>query len=192
MNDLYTEASVKKRVTAMDTIIKVLSVLVVAVLLAAGFFLGQTLLGFLGAIGVVVVYYLLPRLNVMYEYVFCDGQLDFDKIMAGEKRKHLYRLDFDQVLIMAPANSHSLDGYKSNPMTKKLDFTSLEKDRKVYCIVESAGDIQTLVYFEPNEKMISYIKQKAPRKCRNINSNSRAVAVQNCGSLFHHFSLFSA
>ena len=164
MNDLYTEASVKKKVTAMDTFIKVITVLVVALLLAAGFFLGQTILGFLGALGRVFAYYLIPRLSVVYEYVFCDGQLDFDKIMAGEKRKHMYRLDFEQVLIMAPANSHALDSYKSNPAAKKLDFTSLEKDRKVYCIVESSGDIQTLVYFEPNEKMISYIKQKAPRK----------------------------
>ncbi len=164
MNDLYTEASVKKKVTIMDTFIKVITVFVVAVLLAIGFLFGQTLIGLLGAVGLVFAYYLIPRLSVVYEYVFCDGQLDFDKIMAGEKRKHMYRLDFEQVLIMAPANSHALDSYKSNPAAKKLDFTSLEKDRKVYCIVESSGDIQTLVYFEPNEKMISYIKQKAPRK----------------------------
>ena len=163
MNDLYTEASVKKKVTVGDTLIKVAIVAVIAVLIFAGFMTNKivTLLGVLGAFG---AYYFLPLLNVVYEYVFCDGQLDFDKIMAGEKRKHMYRLDFDQVLIMAPANSHALDSYKSNPAAKKLDFTSLEKDRKVYCIVESSGDIQTLVYFEPNEKMVSYIKQKAPRK----------------------------
>ncbi len=163
MNDLYTEASVKKRVTATDTLIKIVVIVVLALMVVAGFIFNK-LITVLGVIGIFVAYYLLPQLNVMYEYVFCDGQLDFDKIMAGEKRKHMYRLDFDQVLIMAPANSHALDGYKSNPAAKKLDFTSLEKDRKVYCIVESSGDIQTLVYFEPNEKMVSYIKQKAPRK----------------------------
>lgn len=163
MNDLYTEASVKKRVTAKDTAIKVIVIAVIAVLILGGFLINKliTIVGVLAAFG---AYYLLPMMNVMYEYVFCDGQLDFDKIMAGEKRKHMYRLDFDQVLIMAPANSHALDSYKSNPAAKKLDFTSLEKDRKVYCIVVSSGDLQTLVYFEPNEKMVSYIKQKAPRK----------------------------
>ena len=163
MNDLYTEASVKKKVTVTDTLIKVGIVAVIAVLIFAGFLTNKliTILGVLAAFG---AYYLLPLFNVVYEYIFCDGQLDFDKIMAGEKRKHMYRLDFEQVLIMAPANSHALDSYKNNPTAKKLDFTSLEKDRKVYCIVESSGDIQTLVYFEPNEKMISYIKQKAPRK----------------------------
>ena len=164
MNDLYTEASVKKRVTAMDTFIKVITVFIVAVLLGGGFLLGEPLIGFVGVIALMFAYYLIPRLSVVYEYVFCDGQLDFDKIMAGEKRKHMYRLDFDQVLLMAPANSHALDSYKNNPNARKKDFSSLEKGRKVYCIVQSEGDIQTLVYFEPNEKMISYIKQKAPRK----------------------------
>ena len=164
MNDLYTEASVKKRVTVTDTLIKVVVIFLVTVMIVFGFLLNKMLITFLGMLGAYVAYTLLPRLKVVYEYIFCDGQLDFDKIMAGEKRKHLYRLDFEQVLIMAPANSHALDSYKSNPATKKIDFTSLEKDRKVYCIVESAGDLQTLVYFEPNEKMLSYIKQKAPRK----------------------------
>ena len=164
MNDLYTEASVKKRVTVTDTLIKVVVIFLVAVMIVFGFMLNKMLITLLGMLGAFVAYTLLPRLNVVYEYIFCDGQLDFDKIMAGEKRKHLYRLDFEQVLIMAPANSHALDGYKSNPATKKIDFTSLEMDRKVYCIVESSGDLQTLVYFEPNEKMLSYIKQKAPRK----------------------------
>ncbi len=163
MNDLYTEASVKKKVTVTDTLIKVVVIALLAVMIVAGFLFNK-LITILGVIGIFAAYYLLPQLNVVYEYVFCDGQLDFDKIMAGEKRKHMYRLDFEQVLIMAPANSHALDSYKSNPAAKKLDFTSLEKDRKVYCIVESSGDMQTLVYFEPNEKMISYIKQKAPRK----------------------------
>lgn len=164
MNDLYTEASVRKRVTATDTLIKVVAIALVVLCLIMGLGLNKMLLTLLGGVGAFLAYYYLPRLKVMYEYVFCDGQLDFDKIMAGEKRKHMYRLDFDQVLIMAPENSHALDSYKNNPAAKKLDFTSLEKDRKVYCIVVSAGDLLTLVYFEPNEKMVSYIKQKAPRK----------------------------
>lgn len=164
MNDLYTEASVKKKVTVTDTLIKVVAIILIVVTVLVGFMFNKMLITLLGVLGAFLAYSYLPRLNVVYEYIFCDGQLDFDKIMAGEKRKHMYRLDFEQVLIMAPANSHALDGYKSNPAAKKIDFTSLEKDRKVYCIVESSGDLQTLVYFEPNEKMISYIKQKAPRK----------------------------
>lgn len=164
MNDLYTEASVKKKVTATDNLIKFGAIAGAALILLVGVWLLNGVVMLAGIVGGVLVFILLPRLSVVYEYIFCDGQLDFDKIMAGEKRKHIYRLDFDQVLLMAPANSHALDSYKNNPNARRKDFSSMEKDRKVYCIVQSEGDIQTLVYFEPNEKMVSYIKQKAPRK----------------------------
>ena len=118
MNNLYTEANVKKKVTTKDTMIKFAVIAAVAALL----------------IGAVCAFTFLPRLSVVYEYIFCDGQLDFDKIMAGEKRKHLYRLDFENVTIMAPANSHALDSYKLNA-SKVLDYSSMEKDHKVFGIV---------------------------------------------------------
>ncbi len=163
MNNLYTEANVKKKVTTKDTMIKFAVIAAVAALLIVGVLGLNMLLILLSVIGAVCAFTFLPRLSVVYEYIFCDGQLDFDKIMAGEKRKHLYRLDFENVTIMAPANSHALDSYKLNA-SKVLDYSSMEKDHKVFGIVECAGEKQTLIYFEPNEKMISFIKQKAPRK----------------------------
>lgn len=163
MNDLYTEVNVKKKVTAKDNLIKALVIAVVALVIVMGFLGMNPIMIVLGVIGAFCAYAFLPRLNVVYEYVFCDGQLDFDKIMAGERRKHMYRLDFDNVAVMAPINSHALDSYKQSA-AKKLDFSSLEPDRQVYGIVENKGEMQTLVLFEPNEKMLSYIKQKAPRK----------------------------
>ncbi len=163
MNDLYTEANVKKKVTLKDNLIKAVVIAVVVFVIAMGVLGPNVLLILLGVIGAFCAFAFLPRLNVMYEYVFCDGQLDFDKIMAGEHRKHLYRLDFENVAVMAPVNSHALDAYRQNGI-KKLDFSSLESNRQVYGIVESKGELQTLVLFEPNEKMLSYIKQKAPRK----------------------------
>ncbi|MCH5272507.1 MAG: hypothetical protein J1E35_02425 [Lachnospiraceae bacterium] len=163
MNNLYTEANVKKKVTTKDTMIKFAVIAAVAAVFVVGVLGLNMMLILFGIIGGVCAFTFLPRLSVVYEYIFCDGQLDFDKIMAGEKRKHLYRLDFDNVVIMAPANSHALDSYRQND-SKVLDFSSLEEGHKVFGIVESAGEKQTLIYFEPDEKMISYIKQKAPRK----------------------------
>ena len=46
-----------------------------------------------------LTYYLLPRLHVEYEYVFCDGQLDFDKISGGMKRKNMLRIDFENLVV---------------------------------------------------------------------------------------------
>lgn len=165
MNNLYTEWNVRKKVTMKDTAVKFGVIAVILAIAAVGVLTMNMIMIVLAVFGGVAAYSFLPRLNVMYEYVFCDGQLDFDKIMGGERRKHVYRLDFEHVLLMAPANSSELQSYRQNGV-KVLDFTSLEPDRKVFGIVENKGELQTLVLFEPNEKMISYIKQKAPRKIR--------------------------
>ena len=162
MNSLYTEANVKKKVTAKDTMIKFAVIAAVVAVIGVGVLSMNLIMIAVGVIGAVCAFSFLPLLNVMYEYVFCDGQLDFDKIMAGEKRKHIYRLDFENVTVMAPIDSHALDSYKQS--AKVLNFSSLEPDRKVFGIVENKGEQQTLVLFEPNEKMLSYIKQKSPRK----------------------------
>ena len=108
-------------------------------------------------------YYFIPRLATEYEYVFCDGQVDFDKISGGMKRKTLLKVDFDQLVVVAPKNSHALDGYRHNGVIVK-DFSSLDPNAKVYGMVMTGGEKNTMILFEPNEKMLAAMKQKAPRK----------------------------
>ena len=117
----------------------------------------------LGLILMGLGYYLLPRLNVEWEYVFCDGQLDFDRISGGAKRKTMLRVDFEHLVVMAPKNSHSLDGYRHNGVAVK-DFSSLEAGKNVYGMVITGGEQNQLIFFEPSEKMLAVMKQKAPRK----------------------------
>lgn len=165
MNNSYLETNVAKKVTTKDNVIKVAAWGIVVLIAIAGALLAQPILFIVALAAAMAAYSLLPRLSIVYEYVFCDGQIDFDKIMAGEKRKHLYRTDLDKAVIVAPANSHELDGYRNQNMAKK-DFTSLEENRKVYALVENAGELHTMIFFEPNEKLLAMIKQKAPRKLK--------------------------
>ena len=130
---------------------------------ALGFLMFKMILIFVGLVFLVAGYYFLPRLATEYEYVFCDGQLDFDKISGGAKRKTMLRTDFEKLVVIAPKNSHALDGYRHDGVVVK-DFSSLDEKAKVYGMVVSGGEQHTLIYFEPNEKMLAAMKQKAPRK----------------------------
>ncbi len=161
MNQLYAEAGVKRRDSAASMGLRML--IIVGIII--GFlvmFLGQVL-SIVGIALVVAMFYLYPKLNVEYEYVFVDGQLDFDKISGKSKRKTMLRIDFDQVEIMAPANSHSLDAYTHMKLEQK-DFSSGNKESKPYVVVAKVGEKKVKILFEPNEKMLSVIKQKSPRK----------------------------
>ncbi len=161
MDGLYAEARAKKKVTAKDHIIKFLLIGGTVVCFLTGAFNGFIII--LGLILCFLSWYFIPRMSVEYEYVFCDGQLDFDKISGGMKRKTMMRVDFEKLVVIAPKNSHALDGYRHNGVVVK-DFTSQDPNAKVYGLVITGGDQNTMILFEPNEKMLAAMKQKAPRK----------------------------
>ena len=163
MDGLYAEARAKKKVTMKDNLIKFLLVGGMIAFFVLGFLSFSMWLILIGLIFLALCYFFLPKLAVEYEYVFCDGQLDFDKISGGQRRKTMMRVDFDKLVVIAPKNSHALDGYRHNGVAVK-DFTSLDANAKVYGMVVTGGDQNTMIYFEPNEKMLAAMKQKAPRK----------------------------
>lgn len=163
MDGLYVETDVKKKVTLKDNLMKYGLIAATVIAIGFGFLMMKVLVILVGFVLGALCYYFVPKIDAMYEYVFIDGQLDFDKILGGEKRKHVLRTDFDQLVVMAPKNSHSLDGYRHNGVEVK-DFSSLYEDHRVYGIVFTSGEKSQMIYFEPDDKMIAAMKQKAPRK----------------------------
>ena len=163
MDGLYAEARAKKKVTMKDNLIKFLLVGGMIAFFVLGLLTFNMLLVIVGFVFMALCYFFLPKLAVEYEYVFCDGQVDFDKISGGAKRKTIMRVDFEKLVVIAPKNSHALDGYRHNGVAVK-DFTSMDANAKVYGMVVTGGEQNTMIYFEPSEKMLAAMKQKAPRK----------------------------
>lgn len=161
MNELYAEAGVKRKETVGTFAIRFLLIFVAFMAFLLTF--QNTILLFLSAILIVAIVYIFPRLKVEYEYVFCDGQLDFDKIMGNAKRKTILKVDFEQVEVMAPEGSHTLDGYTYVKSTVR-DFSSGRKEVKPYVLVTRDGEKKIKILFEPSEKMIGCIRTKYPRK----------------------------
>lgn len=157
----YVETSVKKRETFATTAQRVGMILLAIIAVAVSVYNFFTFI--IGVLVVVGVIYFFPQLNVEYEYIFVDGQMDFDRILGSKKRKRDLRIDFEQVEIMAPEGSHSLDSYKGLNLKTK-DFTSRDPEIKPYVIIYRKGNEGYRIVFEPSDKMIKAIKIKAPRK----------------------------
>lgn len=161
MNLLYAEAGVKRKDTMLTIGLKAL--MIIGVLLGLFFmFIGQ-IFSIIGLVIIVGVFFLYPKLDVEYEYVFVDGQIDFDRITGKAKRKTMLRIDFEQVEIMAPSTSHSLDSFNNMQLEEK-NFTSMDKESKHYTIIANVDNKKMKILFEPSEKMLDMIKQKSPRK----------------------------
>ncbi|MCR5203200.1 MAG: DUF6106 family protein [Lachnospiraceae bacterium] len=109
-----------------------------------------------------VLLFITPSNKVEYEYVFVDGQLDFDRIIGGSSRKNMFRTDLENAIIVAPYGSHSLDGHKN---LKERDFSSNSELReKDFVIVTKEEKGQSKVIFTPDETMLKEMKEKAPFK----------------------------
>lgn len=157
----YVESSVKRKETIATYAIRVLMISAVIFAFFISFYNLFTLV--ISILLIVGVFYFFPQLKVEYEYVFVDGQMDFDKILGNNKRKTDLRIDFEQVEIMAPQGSSELNSY-INMDLKRKNYTSRDPDVNPYVIIYRKGNTGYRILFEPNEVMIKAVRQKVPRK----------------------------
>lgn len=162
MSGLYTETSVQRKTTARDIVLKAFSVfactiLLLLALLTVGYF--RLIFIFVATAAIVALIWYWPKFNVEWEYVYCDGQMDFDMILGGEKRKHVLRIELEDAAVVAPQNSAKLDGYQHLPIR---DYTSLENEKNVYGIATAVNGQKCVIYFEPTDKMLDLMKVKCP------------------------------
>ncbi|MSS62549.1 DUF6106 family protein [Velocimicrobium porci] len=161
MEELYAEAGCKPRLTGKYLVKKIGAILGIVILAFLVLFIPNMLVRVLAILGIVGFIYLFPMLNIEYEYIFCDGQVDFDKIMGGAKRKTMLKIDFDTVEVVAPIEADVIQNYKN---IKVKDFSSKDSSQKVYAIIGKVGEENTKILFEPTAKMIEAMWAKSPRK----------------------------
>ena len=161
MKQSYAETVVKREKTLVT--IGLGTLMVLGIIIGIILLFTRGFLSLLGAVIIVAIIYSFPMLNVEYEYIFVDGQLDFDRVTGNSKRKRIMRIDLDQVEIIAPVTSNALDSYKKVKYEEK-DYSSRSRESKPYVIIASADNRMYKILFEPDEGMINTIRQKSPRK----------------------------
>ena len=88
MNDFYTEQLVKKQTDMKDILIK--AILVSATIVSFLIILMYPIGLILPILMIVLDVFMFRRLNVEYEYLFLNGEVDIDKIMNKAKRKKMF------------------------------------------------------------------------------------------------------
>ena len=163
MGDLYSEYLVKKQPTAKDAVIKYGLIVLTALFAAAGLFMIPLLLIVAVALAV-ACYFVIPKTDLEYEYLFVNGELDIDAVMAKSKRKKMKTLDLKDADLIAPLNSHRMDYYNGNTKLKVLDYSSGDASHKRFAIIIRSGNETCKIIIEPDEKMAQAIKNSAPSK----------------------------
>ena len=163
MSDLYTELLVKKEKTPKDSLVKfgLTGLLILAVI--AGLIISPLFLVAAAALGV-AAYFIIPKTDVEFEYLFVNGDMDIDMIMSRSKRKRVFSLNLSEAEIAAPLNSHRLDYYNGSQKLKVYDFSSGNPEHRRFGVVVHQKEETCKVILEPDKNLEGLMKNSAPGK----------------------------
>lgn len=163
MSELYSECLVTREAKAKDTIIRYGLIALTVLAVAAGLFFHP--LALIAAIGLGIAdYFIIPKTDLEYEYLFVNGELDIDMIMSKTKRKKVKTLNLTEADLVAPVNSHRMDYYNSNQKLKVQDYSSGNPQHKKFAIIIRDNGETCKILIEPDETMANAIKNSAPSK----------------------------
>ncbi len=161
MSDLYQEILVKRDTPTVNKVLKAGLIAVVVLLVAASIFISPFLMLAAVVVGALAFAFVIPKLDVEYEYLYVNGELDIDVIYSRQKRKKLGSYAVTDLEVLAPANSHALDNYRKE---KLMDYTSGKNTGKEYIAVYNKDKKRDVLKLELNEAILKDMQRVAPRK----------------------------
>ncbi len=161
MDDSYDEWLVKRRPPFYTYIARALLVTVCffTIFLALILPFGVIIL----AIVLFVAYWLFQRMSTEFEYVVVNDEISLEVIFGKSKRKKGWEGTMDDVQIICPADYPDLKYYEVKDM-KNLDYSSHMPGARVYAMVIKTERGVGKILFEPTDKMLQILRNRAPRK----------------------------
>ena len=162
MNDSYKEILVKRQTPVGMRVLKGALIGLTVLSLVAGLLMWPLLI--VGAILIAVDYFVVPKFDVEYEYLFVNGEFDIDMVMAKSKRKSVKSFNLSEADLVAPLNSHRMDYYNGNQNMKVLDYSSGNPQHKRFGVITRLDNATCKIILEPDEALAQAMKKTAPSK----------------------------
>lgn len=163
MGDLYSELLVKKDKTAKDSLLKYGLIVLTVLAVFAGLIITPLALIIAVALGI-ACYFVIPKTDVEYEYLFINGDFDIDMIMSKTKRKKVKSFKLSEADLAAPLDSNRMDYYNGNQNMKVLDFSSGNPEHKRFGVITRLDGNLCKIILEPDEALAQAMKNSAPSK----------------------------
>lgn len=183
--DIFYEQLFKRKKRFKDYALQV-AIFVIALALSMGVCMGLTawfktgqlqMLVVTAAIaGIVYVAYKLSiRLDVEFEYIYLNGEMDVDKIISKSDRERMITFKANTFEHFGKYEEEKQKA-DSIPVDRRFDFTSHTGENEVYYAVFNHKEYKkVLILFEPNEKILSDMVRYVPgmqNYRRNLSRNT--------------------
>lgn len=163
--DTFSEQLVSKASTGADKTKKIL-VSLAAILLSSVVMWVAIVFSFYSlVIFVVLILYggvwLVANMNVEYEYIITNNEMDIDKIIGRRKRKRMITLDLSAAEDFAP-----FSGENDVNADATVHATSGMEKNAHYLVAQHSSYGKVMLIFNPNEKTREAIMQEIPNSLR--------------------------
>ncbi|MCR5396786.1 MAG: hypothetical protein K6E64_04880 [Lachnospiraceae bacterium] len=163
-HDVYIEQAVsqkKRRINDGLSILCVVFILWTLFLEVATLNLAFTILI---VIFIALIVYLQHNKQTDFDYIYTNGVLEIDRISGGTKRKNLFTIDIEHLVVIAPSKTEPVMPYVGKRM-KTLDCTSHEEVPYYTMILHNpAKDEDWKILWEPKEEFLEEFKRKQNTK----------------------------
>lgn len=122
-------------------------------------------IGILLGIGIIcLAIYISMNSSYEYEYIFTNGELDIDKIIAKRKRNRIITVDIKNLLDFG-----KYENMKNNNTSSKIIYAhDGSAENTYYADFKSQKYGSTRLLFSPDERLLNNIKIYIPRNLRNF------------------------
>jgi hypothetical protein len=112
---------------------------------------------------VYITYRVIASKNIEFEYIVVNDDIDIDKIISKKKRSRIFSASCKDFEILAKLNgSHYDDNFKN--IRNRIEAVSSMNSNDVYFAVLNYRGEKTIVFFEPDDRMLNVFKTYIPRK----------------------------
>ena len=162
--DRYDERIIKGKPGPVQYLTLVLSILltVIGVVL---FILSPMLSVMLVFAGVALIIFCKDGLDIEYEYILTNGDVEVAKIMAKKRRKTMKEIEASAVSKIDYVSSEYVKNDISLGKAKVSRYVGPEEEGKHIAIYTGDADHQSITIIDANEKIIDHMKAVYKVKC---------------------------
>jgi hypothetical protein len=160
--DSFIEKIVARKKEPLDYIQITAAIFLGIMIIFAGMFINipnavVQFMPFIWVAAIYGIYFFIRTKNIEFEYAVTNGDMDIDKIIARKKRKRIFSGHSKNFEIVAKVHSEKYSPNYASINKKIIAVSSMDQD-DVYFLVTQFNSERTIVYFQPNEKMIKSFK----------------------------------
>ena len=123
------------------------------------------MVGFLVVVGIAYGSYKLNMLfDIEYEYIYLNGEIDFDKIIAKTTRNRLITVKAKNVELYGVYDDQAKAKLQNSDIKKVFNFDSGNNNKLYYMTTKDKEFGKTLIIFEPDDRIREDFEKHIPRQ----------------------------